>query len=141
MELIKILLQWEDRMRWIPTFVTLIPLQGGFLSKTRITGLHSGSGIFSFKLKLSESTGQRSKIKQRFHKAVREDIFSLDGNLLISPMQTYYKRYACLLKTYCPFKLYCKQRLKEHCFQVTFFLIFISNSGLVCSESLLWQES
>lgn len=69
MKLIKVWLQWEVRMRWIPTFVTLITLQGGFLSKIRITGLHYGNGIFSFKSKLvSESTAECSKIK-RFHKA------------------------------------------------------------------------
>lgn len=99
MELIEVWLKWEDRVGWIPTFVTVITLQGVFLSKTRITGLHSGNGIFSIKSKLRIWKHCRMQQKlHHFHKAVRQDVFFLDYNLLLSPMQTYYKRYTCLLK-------------------------------------------
>lgn len=103
MELIEVWLKWEDRVGWIPTFVTVITLHGVlyfFLSKTRITGLHSGNSIFLIKseLKIWKHCRMQQKL-HHFHQAVGQDIFFLDCNLLLSLMQTYCKRYACLLKT------------------------------------------
>lgn len=144
MELFEAWLKWEDRAGWIPTFVTVIILQDVFLSKTRITSLHSRNGIFSIKSKLRIWKHCRMQQKlHHFHKAMRQDDFFLDCNLLLSPMQTCYKRYACLSKKRLGalFNYIANKGWKNMSLQVIFFLVFISNSGLVCSGSLLRWES
>lgn len=101
MELIEVWLKWEDRVGWIPTFVTVITLHGGFfLSKTRITGLHPCNSIFLIKseLKIWKHCRKQQKL-HHFHQAMGQNVFSLDCNLLLPPTQTHCKRYACLLKT------------------------------------------